>query len=116
MDHNLFNFSTPEGQESIITTMLTPIDATREDIQRSLEARASALELGAEEHPRQVVIFREVRNMTDQVADEFSERLKALLEEFENYEAEEANEDTHSRALTVAFYPSFYYKSQENGK
>lgn len=51
MDHDLFNFSTPEGQESIITTMLTPIDATREDIQRSLEARASALELGAEEHP-----------------------------------------------------------------
>lgn len=51
MDYDLFNFSTPEGQESIITTMLTPIDATREDIQRSLEARASALELGAEEHP-----------------------------------------------------------------
>ena len=74
MDHNLFNFSSSEKQESIITTMLTPIDATREDIQLSLEARASALGQGAEEHPRPVVIFREVRNMSDLVADEFSER------------------------------------------
>jgi predicted transcriptional regulator len=42
MDENLCNFSTLEGQQSIITTMLTPIDATREDIRRSLEARAAA--------------------------------------------------------------------------
>ena len=113
MDHELFNFSTPEGQQSVMTSMVTPIDATREDIQRSLEARASALEQGAEPHPREVVIYREVRIMTDQVADEFEERLKAVLEDFRNYEAGETDEETHSRALTVAFYPSFYYESQE---
>ena len=28
MDHDLFNFSTPEGQESVITAMVTPIDST----------------------------------------------------------------------------------------
>jgi DNA-binding transcriptional ArsR family regulator len=116
MDENLCNFSTPVGQQSIITTMLTPIDTTREDIRRSLEARASALEQGAEEHPRQVVIYREVRNMSDQTADGFAERLKEVLEDFEKYEADEEDEDTHSRALTVAFYPSFYYDPQEVGE
>jgi DNA-binding transcriptional ArsR family regulator len=115
MDENLCNFSTLEGQQSIITTMLTPIDATREDIRRSLEARAAALEQGAEEHPRQVVIYREVRSMTDQAADEFAERLKAVLEDFEEYEEGESQESIHSRALTVAYYPSFYYQSQEKG-
>lgn len=115
MDENLCNFSTLEGQQSIITTMLTPVDATHEDIRRSLEARAAALEQGAEEHPRQVVIYREVRSMTDQAADEFAERIKVVLEDFENYETDDSDEDTHSRALTVTFYPSFYYESQEKG-
>ncbi len=113
MDENLCNFSTPEGQQSVITTMLAPIDATREDIRRSLEARASALEQGAEQHPRQVVIYREVRNMSDQSADEFARRLKEVLEDFDEYEGDESVEETHNRALTLAFYPSFYYESQE---
>ncbi len=116
MDEYLFNFSTPEGQQSIITTMLAPIDTTREDIRRSLEARASALEQGVEEHPRQAVIYREVRNMSDQVADEFADRIKAVLDDFEKYEGDESDEDTHTRALTLAFYPSFYYDPHERGE
>ena len=114
MDHDLFNFSTPEGQESVITAMVTPIDSTREDIVRSLEARATALEKGAEQHPREVVIFREVRKMSDQTADKFTERLKQVLEDFENFEGDNDSDDSHMRALTLAFYPSFYYESIED--
>jgi DNA-binding Lrp family transcriptional regulator len=113
MDENLCNFSTPIGQQTVITTMLAPIDATREDIRRSLEARASALEQGAVEHPRQVVIYREVRSMSDKTADEFAMRLKEVLEDFDEIEDDESGEETHNRALTLAFYPSFYYESQE---
>ena len=109
MDENLCNFSTPEGQQSTMTTMITPINTTREDILRSLEARVTALDQGAEEHPRQVVIFREVRSMSDQTADQFAGRIKAVLEDFEKFEGDEETEDTHMRALTVAYYPSFYY-------
>jgi DNA-binding Lrp family transcriptional regulator len=109
MDDSLCNFSTPEGQESVMTVMVTPIDSTREDMLRSLEARATALDQGAEEHPRQVVIYREVRNMTDKTADQFAERIKTVLEDFENFEGDEEGEDTHMRALTVVYYPSFYY-------
>jgi DNA-binding transcriptional ArsR family regulator len=115
MDHELFNFSTPEGQQSVMTSMLTPIDATREDIQRSLEARASALQQGAEPHPRDVIVRREVQNMSDEIADQFADRLNEVLDDFKKYEVDEMDEDTHSWALTVAFYPSFYYEPQENG-
>lgn len=113
MAQNLCNFSTPEGQESVMTAMVTPIDSTREDILRSLEARATALDQGAEIHPREVVIFREVREMSDRTADKFAERIKEVLEEFEQFEGDEKGEDVHMRALTVAYYPSFYYAPNE---
>ena len=111
MDDNLCNFSTPEGQQSVMTAMVTPIDSTREDMLRSLEARATALDQGAEEHPRQVVIYRELRAMSDETADKFAERIKEVLEDFELFEGEEDSGDSHVRALTVAFYPSFYYET-----
>ena len=114
MDDSLCNFSTPEGQESTMTVMVTPIDSTREDMIRSLEARATALNQGAEEHPRDVVIYRELRKMSDQAADAFSERIKEVLDDFEDYEEDGESEDIHVRALTVAFYPSFYYEPDED--
>jgi DNA-binding transcriptional ArsR family regulator len=113
MDHNLCNFSTPEGQESVMTVMVTPIDSTREDMMRSLEARATALNQGAKEHPRDVVIYRELRKMSDQAADEFTKRIKEVLDDFEDYEEHGDSEDIHVRALTVAFYPSFYYEPDD---
>ena len=113
MDENLCNFSTPIGQQSTMTSMVAPIDTTREDILRSLEARATALEQGAEPHPRDVVIFRELRVMSDEQADQFRDRLQSLLDEFEATEIDEAGAGAHTRALTVAFYPSFYYEEPE---
>lgn len=113
MNDNLCNFSTPEGQESTMTAMVTPIESTREDMMRSLEARVSALNQGAEEHPREVIIFRELRKMDDQAADAFAERIKEVLEDFESFDGDGEGEDVHVRALTVAFYPSFYYEHSE---
>ena len=113
MEHNLCNFSTPEGQESMMTVMVTPIDSTREDMMRSLEARATALNQGAKEHPRDVVIYRELRKMSDQAADAFTKRIKEVLDDFDDYEEHGESEDIHVRALTVAFYPSFYYEPDD---
>ena len=116
MDEHLCNFGTPEGQQSVMTSMIMPIDLTREDIVRSLEARSSALALGAEKHPRDVIIYREVRVMSDEQADQFRDRLRALLDEFEATEKGETGAGTHTRALTVAFYPSFYYDQPGTGE
>ena len=116
MDENLCNFSTPIGQQSTMTSMVAPIDTTREDILRSLEARATALEQGAEPHPRDVIVRREVQNMSDDIADQFADRLNAILEDFKKYEGDESDQDTHTRALTIAFYPSFYYFPNETSE
>lgn len=114
MDKDLCSFSTTEGQQSIITSMIAPIETTREDLQRSLEARALAIEQGAKEHPRTVLIYRELRNVSDQKATEFIACLKAVIDDFEEHESEERGDDVHTRALTVAFYPSFYYEQPDN--
>ncbi len=116
MDENLCNFSTPIGQQSTMTSMVAPIDTTREDILRSLEARATALEQGAEPHPRELIVRREVQNMSDDIADQFADRLNAILEDFKKYEGDESDQDTHTRALTIAFYPSFYYFPNETSE
>lgn len=116
MDEKLCNFGTPEGQQSVMTSMIMPIDVTREDIVRSLEARASALESGAEKHPRDVIIYREVRVMSDEQADWFMDHLRVLLDEFEATTNDQSGIGTHTRALTVAFYPSFYYDQPGTGE
>ena len=114
MDQNLFNFSTPEGQESVMTAMVTPINSTREDMLRIQVLFNRYKTEAVEEHPRKVVIYREVRKMSDETADRFAERFKEVLEDFENYAEDEKNDDAHMRALTVAFYPSFHYDPQED--
>ena len=60
-----------------------------------------------------VVIFRELRMMTDQTADQFAERIKEVTREFDQFTGDEESEEAHLRALTVSFYPSFYYDLQE---
>jgi hypothetical protein len=95
--------------DNIASIMVVPIDATRNDIIRSLEARRFARDQGAEEHPRQVMIYREVSNLSDEQANDFIARFKALTEEFESASDQESGEDVQTHALTIAFYPSFYY-------
>lgn len=114
LDHELFNFSTPTGQETTLATMVSTIETTREDLTRSLQARAYQLERGAVEHPREVMIFRELAALTDEQANQFLIRLRALAKEFEGFKDESAGEGTHTRALTIACYPSFYYDDQES--
>ena len=109
VDHDLFNFATPTGRETTITSLVSPIETTREDLIRSLQARIYAIEQGAQEHPREVLVFRELVNMTDEQANEFIVRLRELTKEFEAQKTTRKSGETHVRALTVAFYPSFYY-------
>ncbi len=109
MEESLCSFGTPEGQENVTAMMVAPIDATRQDIIRSLEARAFAIERGAEKHPRDVLVFRELSNISDEQADEFLSRLKELTKKFEGASNQESGDDVQTHALTIAFYPSFYY-------
>lgn len=116
LSEDLCNFATPLGRESVSTSMVAPIETTREDILRSLQARTAALDQGAQAHPRQVIIYRELRRIPDELADKFIERLKEITKEFEAFKNHEISDDVETHALTIAFYPSFYYSQSEEAK
>lgn len=117
VDPALFKFSKVGGNEPFHMAINSVIDTTREDIIRSLEARQFQLEQGAEEQPRRFIINRIVSRVPEQRVQEFQENLVKLLQEFET------ENDTSARgsklqpyALTVAFYPSFYFEAPKKEK
>lgn len=113
VDKSLLSFSTPEGKENLDTLVRTTVDATRDDILRSFQARAFRLEQGAAAQPRHVIISRALSRLPDAQAGVFRERLQALLQEFSAADAGAAAPETgtpnQAFALMVAFYPSFYF-------
>lgn len=106
---DLLNFS--DENRSALTDLLTgAIDATREEILRSISARLLALEQGEEPKQRSMMVTRSTARISDEDAEEFRARLEALIEEFQaRGEARKQVPGAQNYALTVAFYPNFYY-------
>jgi DNA-binding transcriptional ArsR family regulator len=112
VEKSLLTFATEEGKESIYSMMTATLDTTREDLLRSLQARLFELEHGAKEQPRRVVLNRTLSNLTDSRASELQERLCELVQEFADADVDVDEDDTHLFALTVAFYPTFYFPGE----
>lgn len=112
VDPTLFKFSTESEQEPFHMVVNSVIDATRDDIIRSLQARQFQLEQGAPEQPRRFILNRMVSRIPEERVQEFQDRLVTLLEEFEREnDASARGAKFQPYALTVAFYPSFYYET-----
>lgn len=111
LDKEMLDFRRPEDRQDLSDLLVATIDTTREDLIRSLEARSFNLEQGAEEKPRQIILHREVRLLSDEQAVAFYDRLKALYEEFDILEPE--GDDTQAWAMAITYYPSFYYDHLE---
>ena len=82
--------------------LLSMLDTTRDDLLRSLQARAFELEHGAPEQPRQVIVNRELAKLTESRAQELQQRMADLIQEFcaaDQSQAEPA-EETHLFAMT----------------
>ena len=107
----LLNFRTDEGQAAVTGALVGTLDATREDLLRSVHARLFDLEQGASQQERSVMVSRSTARIPDTDAEEFRQRLRALIEEFEARDqvASQPGPDVPNYALTIAFYPSFYY-------
>lgn len=116
IDPALFKFSKEGDNEPINILLSSTIDATRDDLLRSLQARQFQLEQGADETPRRIIINRVVSSVSEKRITEFQERLVKLIQEFEAEDAASKPAD-QPYALTVAFYPSFYFdKNVKKGK
>ena len=114
VDPSLFSFSKEGENESLNLAVSSTIDATRDDLIRSLQARQFQLEQGAEEQPRRVIINRLISRLPEERVAEFQDRLTALLKDFDN--ENDSSPDLQPYALTVAFYPSFYYETPKKEK
>ncbi|PKO12847.1 MAG: hypothetical protein CVU39_22175 [Chloroflexi bacterium HGW-Chloroflexi-10] len=104
----LLNFETNEGKENLYTLVQATIDTTREDLLRSLQARSFLLDQGEPKKPRSIILTRDLANLSDEKAEEFHQRLNQLLEEFIETDTKDPNDLTY--ALTIALYPSFYFR------
>ena len=111
----LINTSTEDGKAVANEVFVNTIDATRDDLLRSLQARYFQLDHGAPEHPRHVVLNRVVSRIPESQAQEFQQRLCALLEEFEAADSPEGAGETFPYAFMAALYPSFYFEEEPNG-
>jgi DNA-binding transcriptional ArsR family regulator len=111
VDPALLAFATDTGKQNVSSVVVSTIDATREDLLRSLEARSIALEQGAEERSRRVILTRLLSRLPDDRADEFGKRLDALMQEFDAADVADQPDELQTYALAIAFYPSFYFRS-----
>jgi DNA-binding transcriptional ArsR family regulator len=114
---SLLSFDTREGKAMINTMFDNVLEATREDLLRSLEARTYALEMGAPERPRMATVNRQVYRIPESTAEELQARLTALMDDFADaaVDGASATEDdpTHTYAFMAAFYPRFDYSEAE---
>ncbi|MBK8782897.1 MAG: helix-turn-helix transcriptional regulator [Anaerolineales bacterium] len=116
VDPALFNFSKEGDNEPINILLASTIDATRDDLLRSLQARQFQLEQGADEQPRRLIINRVVSRVPEHRIEEFQKQLMKLLQEFEAEDQTSKSSD-QPYALSLAFYPSFYFdKTVKKGK
>lgn len=110
VDPSLLKFSKEGDNESFNILISSTIDATREDIIRSLQARQFQLDQGATEQSRRFIINRVVSQIPEERVAEFQQRLVELIQEFEDEDTRVSRKaNLHPYALTVALYPSFYF-------
>ena len=109
VDPSLFQFSKEGDNEPINILISSTIDATREDLIRSLQARQFQLERGVDETPRRMIVNRLLSRVSEKRVAEFQERLVKLIQEFEAEDKSSKSTD-QTYALTVALYPSFYFE------
>lgn len=110
LDETLLTFHTDTGRDSVHTILNNVFDTTKDDIQRSLQARLFALDQGDSENQRRFMLTRQTGYISEERADEFMERLQMLLKEFvQDTVDNKTAESAQNYAFTIAFYPSIYY-------
>lgn len=92
-----------EALHSVLGTIFT---TAGEDIQAAIRAGVASLHAGHEGERERIVLSKSIDRMTPERAEEFRERLGALLAEFDAQPGETPGAtDSRAYGLVVAFYP-----------
>ncbi len=111
----LLTTTTDEGKSAVNETIVSTIDTTRDDLLRSLQARYFQLEQGAPAQPRRLIVTRLTGRLPESKVTEFQDRLDALMRDFSAAECPPDTPENFPYALTIAFYPNFYFEEPANG-
>ena len=114
IDKNLFDFSSAEGHENLSNFISTSLESTRTKIMRSIQALKTNREKGVEFVPHDMVIVNVTKRMKDETYQRFVERLKALIEDFEEMNEESGDEKgVNYFSLNCYAFPSYFYKEDQ---
>jgi DNA-binding transcriptional ArsR family regulator len=109
LDPKMISTSTTEGKEAVNALINSTIDTTRDDLLRSLQARYFQLDQGAPADPRRLILNRLTCHIPNDRVSEFIDRITSLLNDFSDADTAANISDTKPYALTIAFYPLFYF-------
>jgi DNA-binding transcriptional ArsR family regulator len=112
IDKELLSFGTDSGKENLNSLVNVTFDAAREDMLRSLQARHFNLAQGAAEQSRQMTLIRDAVPISEARAEEFHQRLHALMQEFKTAAPTNPTEKPQLYALMLALYPTFYFEQE----
>lgn len=111
IDPSLLKITKDKNLENGIQLLTGMLNTTRDDVIRSIQARQANLDRGAEPDPRRIIINRNLQHLTREQVKQFEQRVDELCRDFEAAGAGQGSkEETKVYALTLAFYPSYYYQ------
>ncbi|MBW6466313.1 MAG: helix-turn-helix domain-containing protein [Brevefilum sp.] len=114
VDKDLLNFTSDKGHENITRVVTSALDATREDVLRSLQARRIELEHGAKPNPRDMVIKKLKKRLRTETYQHFVDAFSALMQEFSDLPDEFSEEgEVSCYAVACFLYPSFGFCEEE---
>lgn len=115
VEKDLLNFSSSDGQENISQVVISALDATRDDILRSLQARKLEIDHGAKPNPLDMVIKVVKKRLKNETYHQFVEAFHQLMVSFEDLPDEDGQGDEFGVFSVASFlYPSFYFNAEEN--
>ena len=115
IDHSLLEFSREGVQEGLVNLISSSLEATRNEMLRSLQARSYQLNHGAQPIPRNIIIQSTRKRLTDGTYQAFLKKVQGLLKEFSELPEETGSgEDINTFSLACYLYPNFYYEQKEN--
>ena len=115
VDKELLNFTSDAGHENITSVVIAALDATREDILRSLQARRIELDHGAKPDPRDMVIGKIKKRLRAATYQHFVNAFNVLIKDFSDLPDEEGEEGEVSYYAVACFlYPSFAYSEEDH--
>lgn len=114
VEKDLLNFTSNAGRENLTKVVTAALDATREDILRSLQARRIELDRGATTNPRDMVIKKLKKRLRKATYQHFVDAFNALMQDFSELPDESGEEgEVGSYAVACFLYPSFAYDEED---